>query len=214
MINALVRVMLALIAVLAFLLMVVALLPREDREVQFITSDENCAGHCLIGIVPGTTTVGQVLAHLRAHPWVEEAYLLAPGTGYSEIQWTWSGEQPAAVDADEIGRLTFYWLADRANSAFLNDAPIETVVIYTTLPMPVLIARLGPPDTGTADRRTDFDLTYTAAYRQSGTTLTLSKILPCPVALTAYMQGPTRMAMVVGYGSSPFVELPQLLKQC
>ena len=65
---------------------------------------ENCGGSCVLGIQPGKTRVGDAMRQLQSLSWVSDIQENAPGNGYAQINWGWSGSQPASID--DVSRFT------------------------------------------------------------------------------------------------------------
>lgn len=109
MISWLLRVYVLLVLVLVLAITLVIAIPYDDSEIQaFMMASENCGGTCLLGIQIGTTTVSETMNRLHQHSWVGEVRQIAPGNGYGQITWTWSGQQPSIVNVSRDGRATFY----------------------------------------------------------------------------------------------------------
>ena len=58
-------------------------------------------GLCFMGVYPGATTIDQAAGLLSAHPWVAEIDTHLT----TQITWTWSGVQPAYIDAGVPGSM-------------------------------------------------------------------------------------------------------------
>lgn len=187
----------------------------DNRVADFLTAPEICDGFCLLGIRPGTTTLGEALSYLETHAWVESVELSAPGTGYGQIRWLWSGQQPDLIDDTNLGRITFYWVEDELNAPAFSDVKIQTIAIYTDLRMALLQNRYGPPDSGLATIRLDGNsIGYSAAYHVRGSTISLSTILPCPVNLMSYWNAVTKITVSMGQGTSQYVPPVEMVKMC
>ncbi len=199
----------------SFVLVIMRLIPFDDGQVRaFMAASENCRGECLFGIHPGTTTLGESLDFLYVHPWVESVQLTAPGNGYGQIRWAWSGQQPAVLDGDRPGRITFYWDREEPNAPDMNDVLIQTVAIYTRLRMFSLQQWLGNPNTGTASIRLDGSLGYSAAYQVQGRTVVLTTILSCPIELMNFWNAPTQVSMSIGRGTTTYTPPVEMVKLC
>jgi hypothetical protein len=200
---------------LVLVVAVVMLIPYDDsRPISFIAAAENCTGTCILGINPGTTRVGEALEHLQSHAWVADVELHAPGTGYGQISWLWSGQQPELIDDSHPGRMTFYWDENEINSPDLHGSLVETISIYTRIRMAHLQSWFGTPDSGTASVRPDGQLGYSAAYHRPGSTTSLSTFMPCPVNLMSYWNAHTRIAISIGHGTSDYVSPPDMVRIC
>ncbi len=78
---------------------------------------------CFMGLRPGVTSVAEAFRILETHPWVDE---ILPGTGSDSIgiYWTWSGQQPAYIDADRPGLLL------RRNLTYITTIKVHTHLTY------------------------------------------------------------------------------------
>lgn len=81
---------------------------------------------CFMGLRPGVTSVADAFRILETHPWVDE---ILPGTGSDSIgiYWTWSGAQPAFIDASHPGLLL------RRNLTYITTVKIHTHLSYADL---------------------------------------------------------------------------------
>jgi hypothetical protein len=199
----------------SFTIVIARFIPYDEGQIHaFISAPENCGGECLFGIRPGTTTLGETLDFLYAHPWVESVQLTAPGNGYGQIRWEWNGKQPTAIDGNRAGRITFYWDREEQNAPEMNDTLIQTIAIHTRLRMFSLQQWFGKPSTGTASIRLDGSLGYSAAYQVQGRTIVLTTILPCPISLMNFWNAQTQISMSIGRGTSTFVPPVEMVKLC
>lgn len=216
MIYLLLRPALALTVLLLLSVVLMRAQPVTDETVrQFLTPEADCAALCLLGLRPGSTTVGQAMALLRSHAWVSSALMNASGRGYADIEWQWSGQQPELIDASRPGRITFYWDRDEDDGRrSLLDMPIETVSIHTRIRIYEAEAWLGRADTGTAAYRPDEDLGYSAAYNNSYGMIDLSTVMPCPANLLTYWNARTRITLSSWRGLSSYVPPTAAVKMC
>jgi hypothetical protein len=78
---------------------------------------------CFMGLRPGVTSVADAFRILETHPWVDE---ILPGMGSDSvgIYWTWSGAQPAYIDASRPGLLL------RRNLTFVTGVKVHTHLSY------------------------------------------------------------------------------------
>jgi hypothetical protein len=209
------RIGVALVVLLSLAVGVIVVAPYDDSHFNtFMASSENCGGECLLGIHPGTTTVGETMDRLQTHTWVESAHLSAPGTGYGQIRWQWSGKQPGLIDDSHPGRITFYWDDGEVNGLTLNDTPIQTISIYTEMRIFMLQNWFGIPSSGTASFRPDGEMGYSAAYPVRGGTISLSTTLSCPLNLMSYWNAPTKLSISIGRGTSAYVSPLEMLQMC
>lgn len=189
------------------------LFPYRDAQAQdFMRAAENCGGSCLLGIQPGITRAGDAMRQLQAHPWVSSVRQNAPGSGYAQISWDWSGLQPAGIDSTRQGRITFYW--DDENVIALDDAVVETVTIYTRMRHFALQNVLGVSDGGSATFRPDGKLSYSVSYPVQGGILNLYAELACPFNALTYWDSPTRITLSIGRSDAGYVHPAQLAGIC
>jgi len=209
------RTALRLMALFSIAVATILAVPYRDSQLQtFVTAPDICEGECLLGIHAGFTTVGEAMAYLQAHSWVERTQLSAAGAGFGQIRWWWSGRQPDFIDDRHPGRITFYWDNEENGGQKLDDTKVETIAIYTRIRMPSLQKQFGAPDSGTAVIRLDGSLGYSAAYPVRGGTLSLSTVLSCPASLLSYWNAGTKVTLSIGYGTSQYVPPAEMVKIC
>ncbi len=76
--------------------------PYDDRDLRELLLPEGCPAPCFMGIRPGVTTVDDAVMLLEANEWVTHEFTYDLGSVYS---WSWSGRQPAIIDASERFRI-------------------------------------------------------------------------------------------------------------
>ncbi len=80
--------------------------PAAAAFAAYALSAEGCGAlPCLMAIRPGVTSLGEAYAILDAHPWVRNVDLYID---LNALAWSWSGAQPAWVDASSSGVLWVY----------------------------------------------------------------------------------------------------------
>lgn len=80
--------------------------PDADAFAAYALSAEGCSAlPCLMTIRPGVTSISEAYAILDAHPWVRNVDLYID---LNALAWSWSGEQPAWVDASSSGVVWVY----------------------------------------------------------------------------------------------------------
>ena len=194
---------LLLIALLSLAIVFVQPGPIDDSRLQaFLTAPENCGGRCLLGIVPGKTSVPEALADLDNSPWVTSVQMNANGYGYGQIRWQWSDQHPAIVDVNYPGRLTFYWVQEEGHG--LDTIPVDTISVATSVRIFSMQSWYGHPDSGTANLRPDGDVNYSAAFHSPGNTLALSTVLRCPVSLGTFWDSMTKITISIGHGTTVY----------
>lgn len=215
MLSAVLRMTFGLMILFGLAVAAVCAVPYDESQLQaFMTSPDNCTGPCLLGIRPGKMTVKAALKILEAHPWVQSTQLSAPGNGYGQIRWQWSGAQPKLIDDTYPGRITFYWDEAESGGHSLRDSKIETIAVQTNIRMYSLQAWYGRPNTGTAGFRFDKTMGYSAGYHFLGTTIILSSTMLCPVSLLTYWNARTVITVSIGWGTSTFVPPTDMVKMC
>ena len=187
--------------------------PYQDFQAQdFMNASENCGGSCLLGIQPGLTQVGDAMRRLQSNLWVSDVEQNAPGNGYAQINWGWSGQQPASIDNSRRGRITFFW--DDENVIPLDEALIETITIYTRMRHFSLQNVLGESDGSSAGFRPDGKLGYSVLYDVQGGMLNLYVELVCPFNPMTYWNTPTRISLSIGRSHTGYVPPAQLAGIC
>jgi len=205
----------AVLLVICLLLVFAAVsMPQDNGDIEaFINAPENCEGDCLMGIRPTVTTVRDAMTHLREHVWVVDVRQVASGTGYGSISWQWSGQQPALVDTNREGRLTFYWENDVERSQVLSEVLIDTVTIYTHMRLYSLQTFYGETENGSASFRPGGNLAYSVIYDNPTGMMNLYTELTCPTRILNFWDARTRMTMSRGRVNSEFVtplSLPEI----
>jgi hypothetical protein len=97
-----------------------------------LASSGDCVLPCFMGIDPGTTTADEARAILAGHPWVDTVF-----EHRNTISWTWSGLQPAFIDADDEGVLYL-----------VNRSVVQEIELQTAIPQIELWTALGAPRAG------------------------------------------------------------------
>ncbi len=160
---------LALIVVFALPILVIRTQPFEDRAAHALTQAD-CPAPCFMGIRPGFTTMQEAVYGLEAHEWVstrveempghvQAAVYFDAGVPRTFIQWRWSTDLPAWIDAAQRGGLT------------LEDRQVQDVLVNTHLRLGEIVLAFGDPDETwisvfTRDFRRRFE--YTAWYASEG----------------------------------------------
>jgi len=200
-----------------FLLLLVGAVILNDESNQaevLMTAPENCVGMCLLGIRPGKTTVRESVTHLQNHRWVTDVIQNAPGNGYAEINWDWSGHQPSVIDASKRGRITFYYHEGDTSGISLNDLVIQTMTIYTRIPIYAFQEWFGETSTGNVNNSIDGKLGYTVYYDVPGGIMILSTEMVCPVTIVSYWNAMTRMTVSIGNSKDPYINPSDMIRLC
>lgn len=204
-----------LLAVFALILIgAVAFNQRANQAEVLMTASENCTGLCLLGIRPGVTTVSDAMNHLQNHFWVSDVRQNAPGNGYAQINWGWSGEQPAGIDETKRGRITFVYDSDNSLGISLNNSIIETVTVYTHVPIYSFQEWFGDTNIGNVNQRLDGTLGYVVYYGAPGGIISLTAEMICPVTITSYWSATTRMTVSIGNSRESYVSPSSMIRFC
>ena len=188
-------------------------LNRNQAEI-LMTAPENCTGICLLGIHPGKSTVIESMNILLNHTWVDDVRQNAPGNGYAQINWGWSGKQPALIDDTKRGRITFYYSSEDMPGAKVNDLIIQTVTVYTNIPIYSFQQWFGETDIGNVNNRLDGTLGYTVYYDAPGGIINLTAEMICPVTIASYWQAKTRMTVSIGNSRDPYISPSSMIRLC
>lgn len=185
--------------------------PNLER---FLADTQRCAATCLLDIRPLETKVGEAMTILDAHPWVQEVKLSAPGTGYGQIRWLWSGQQPEWIENSHQGRITFYWNATEQNAPNLYDSKVETISVYTQLRLFDLQSWYGQPDSGIASLRPDQTVGYSVAYQHPGGAISLSAVIACPASPHDFWNAPARIGLSTLHDTGKYIPFLDLRRLC
>ena len=211
----LVRLILILTFVLALPIFIIRAQPRNNDSVLDLLSGVNdCLQPCFLGIRPGVTTVDEALSILQLHDWVAEARMNASGQGFGQIRWGWSGSQTQLIDDGYEGRITFYWDADDPLYERPGEVTVDTLLLHTRMRMYDAQAWFGAPDSGTLNFSFDENLQYSAAYHRHAASLRLSTTVHCPATWMSYWHARADMMLTIGYGSTTYMEPPEMLGMC
>jgi hypothetical protein len=123
----------------AFVLMISAIRARpfDDHPLSSVLDSPGCEAissdsehPCWMGIVIGRTPYEVALDTLNEHPWVDTLY-----TGPGLISWSWSGLQPAAINAMQNGLLSV-----------TGNGVARQMRLLTTITFGDIWLTYGPPD--------------------------------------------------------------------
>lgn len=205
----------SLLVVFMLLLAGAVVLSDEVNHAEILMSaPENCIGTCLLGIRPGKSTVGESIAHLQTHPWLADVTENAPGNGYAEISWGWSGKQPSVIDDSKRGRITFFYHDGDPGEVPLKDITVQTATIYTRIPIYAFQEWFGETSTGNVNNRIEGRLGYTVYYDAPGGIINLSTEMMCPVTIVSYWSTLTRMTISIGNSNDPYVSPSDMIRLC
>jgi len=179
-----------------------------------MSSSDNCTELCLLGISPRQSTVLDVMNRLQNHGWVSDVLQHAPGNGYGNINWGWSGEQPYIIDDSQRGYITFYYRNENPADTKLPDTIIQTVTIHTRIPIMSLQEWFGETTTGNVNDRVDGQLEYSVYYNVPDGIISLSTELTCPVTIASYWYATTRMRVSIGKTNDPYINPSAMIRMC
>jgi hypothetical protein len=121
-------------ATVALLPMLVPAIVNADDLWALLNYADDCKAPCFMDIMPGKTTVAEVMTILENHPWVLPGSISEP---YNDtIRWNWSSQQPAIFRSELTGEV---WTP--SNQAYAIRIP-------TSLTWSTLWLNLGMPTSG------------------------------------------------------------------
>lgn len=206
---------LAMILVFFSLIVSVLIMPYDDAQVRdFMTADENCGGSCLLGIQPGLSKVSDAMLQLQNHPWTRSVSQSAPGNGYASISWAWSGQQPEMIDAQRLGRITFYWEEENSSRLSVENSIVETITVYTHFRIFLLQDWLGETHSGQINIRPDQNLGYSISHAISRGMMNLSTEMACPVDMLTYWNASARVTISIGRIETAYLPPTDITKVC
>ena len=204
-----------LVSLFGLLLIVTAIFDDGFSQVEkLMTTSENCTELCLLGVRPGQSTFLEAMNQLQNHEWVSDVTQYAPGNGYGNINWGWSGKQPSAIDEGQRGIITFYYRNEDPNDTKLNDVTIQTVTIDTRIPIYVLQEWFGDSNTGNVNNRVDGQLEYTVYYDAPDGIISISTEVECPVTIASYWYATAKMRVSIGKTNDPYISPSAMIRQC
>lgn len=159
-------------------------LPPDRGAFARLFADET--GCCLLGIEPGMP-LAEAVQRLRAHPWTRG--VPSPDVFQDEITlaWSWSGAQPASIDATVPGYL--FARSDTDDTGHY----VVGLSIETHLRLYDVALALGAAPNGSAwywpqEEKITYQVSYYDPDAVMNTTLRLD--LPCPARLLHYYWHP------------------------
>jgi hypothetical protein len=102
----LVKLLLILTGIFSLLISAVVVLAYDDAYFSdlslFLEPPRDCPAPCFMGIQPGQTTLDEAIALLESHAWVKDvrAYIGDLTQYEGLVCWSWSGKQPAFINAE------------------------------------------------------------------------------------------------------------------
>ncbi|MCA9909288.1 MAG: hypothetical protein KC519_11610, partial [Anaerolineae bacterium] len=137
---------------------------------------------CVLGIIPGETSLDEAGRILNEHPWVIDYQLsrsITADSGY--LIWRWSGAQPAIIDERQEAAL------------WVEDGQVEWLQVTTRIPFGDVWLWLGTPSSGyiwyvelTAER------IFQRMYYADDAMLVEFDVL-CPTHLNGFWSAPVRL---------------------
>lgn len=113
--------------------------PYDDSELRaFIVPSDGCDAPCFIGIRPGVTRVGDAIAILESHQWVETVLMVAPDPRASQrINWQWRDDAPFFVQSGKLRN---------GGTLFVQQGIVQNIDVMTGIPLGTLWLRWGIPE--------------------------------------------------------------------
>jgi hypothetical protein len=151
--------------------------PADNPLRALLTSPENCAAPCYLGIHPGVTTADDAMAILASYPWVQD--IRRQTTYIDRVYWRWNDPPDAVIDASTEGSL---WLVDEI---------VQEIAISTTLTFGDVWLLLGPAQRGSfllgsLDVPGKSGAFHTALYRDAR--VEVAFVAECPIRLQAFWE--------------------------
>jgi len=157
-----------------------------------ISADGCGALPCLMAIRPGVTSISEAYAILDAHPWVGTVDLYID---LNALAWSWSGAQPAWVDASNSGVLWVY----------------RNIVQYIRIPTRLSLGDLALLYSGETLRRTASPraaVYYVAEYavmtEADQLAYRVEAMMSCSYGIARFWNTPIRINMPAPGGTPPF----------
>jgi hypothetical protein len=141
MVGRLFKLALVLVGLFALPLLLIRAQPYDDSDLHaLLNPPPDCPNPCFMGIRPGTTNIWDALDVLHHHEWVArvgqydfEQSKNLDGTITIELNWEWSGAQPALIDSSRRG------------SAWILDDIVVSIEVATFLRLGDLRLGMGAP---------------------------------------------------------------------
>jgi len=208
----------AVMVLLCFFMMLLTGIDALNNDISpaeiLMTTTENCVDRCLLNIRPSKSTVLESMNLLENHPWVNDIIQIASGNGYAQISWGWSGKQPFVIDENKRGRLTFYYDDEDPAEISVNDSIVETVTLYTHIPIYSFQDWFGETNLGSVNNRLDGRLGYIVYYKVPDGIITLSAEMICPATIVSYWNATSRITVSMGNSKDPYINPSDLIQLC
>lgn len=181
---------LVLVTLLTGVVLLIHAQPYNDsRAMALLQSDAGCTAPCFMGVVPGQTTLDEIDALFRRHPWVGSYRLnhgMAWGTGL--LVWEWANPPAALIDTSRTG------------SAWVEDSVVDWLMIPTRLTFGEMWLTLDAPARGLTQPTALFPplAFHTATFDHVQAQLALA----CPIHLDHLWRTPVDVL----YGRGPALE--------
>ncbi|NDJ61358.1 MAG: hypothetical protein GYB67_09545 [Chloroflexi bacterium] len=174
------------VAPLVVIFGLIRLQPARSALEELFADSANCAALCVLGLEPGVTTLGDLDAALRVHPWVADVrYNRAPATDSGLISWAWSGAQPAVIDARRQGL------------ASIQDGVLAWVELPTTIAIGELWLLAPPSTTRASIAQIQGRRHAIVSGRHFDGALSAGVTVPCPVRSAMFWRAAIRMWVIV-----------------
>lgn len=147
--------------------------PDNGRLRALLSPSDGCSAPCFMGVRLGNAVSSQTIPILQRHPWVDQVYPHLDGFYWD---WSWSGQQPAFVDARRRG-----FLGSRA----VFDDTYNTMYVATSLTLAEVVLALGEPDYSSfspSDRVRSRVMLHSVVYLDLG--LQADGYIDCPIRLS------------------------------
>jgi hypothetical protein len=143
---------------------------RYDTTVLLATlpNQPDCPKPCWQHIRPGITSRNEAINLLAQNAWIGEIT-----ADDSQIQWTWSGQQSAIIDAKQPGRIV------------VRDDRVNTIQIKLNIGLGDLVILLGNPLWSTTHHANASAVVHLSFPREY---LTLSLTMRCPTYRATFWQ--------------------------
>ena len=183
----------SLITVLCGLIIVIRAQPYDDGGVRgMLAETQICPATCIMGLQPGYTTFDEAVAGLDANDWVLDVQIQYDSDiRQGALQWTWSGQQPAIINAQQPG------------TAQIRNGIISYVTLPTRAELWQFLLLIGPPDAShfLLMRSPTRHVLYHRARYAEGDLILLANTVACPLSPTALYQSGVVLEMFMDPGA-------------
>jgi hypothetical protein len=177
-----------LLLVIAFVLSasVAAVYGENDALRQFLSETAACGQPCVMGIALYDADRDRVQAVLRSHPWVTKVEMHPAADGrILAVTWQWSGRQPAFIDADRAGVISFNY----------GNPHINSITVHLALEMGEVWRTIGAPEKVSMFGALNGEMLYLGSYREPS--LYVTGVGQCPASADGFWHMPVDYLMWV-----------------